>query len=107
MLRKSALTEAPATGSDLRVRVLASIGDVSAATWDACAGAGSSSNPFTRHAFLSALEVSKSATARTGWQPQRWPKHQPAGRLPPGPCGHNPRHKENERCPCRSVRNVS
>jgi len=70
MLRKSALTEAPATGSDLRVRVLASIGDVSAATWDACAGAGSSSNPFTRHAFLSALEVSKSATARTGWQPQ-------------------------------------
>ena len=27
-------------------------------------------NPFTRHAFLAALEVSKSATARTGWQPQ-------------------------------------
>jgi predicted N-acyltransferase len=48
------------------VRVLASIGDIAAAAWDACAGA----NPFTRHAFLSALEVSLSATARTGWQPQ-------------------------------------
>jgi predicted N-acyltransferase len=27
-------------------------------------------NPFVSHAFLNALETSKSATARTGWQPQ-------------------------------------
>ena len=27
-------------------------------------------NPFISHAFLSALEASGSATARTGWQPQ-------------------------------------
>jgi uncharacterized protein len=51
---------------DLRVRVLGSIGEAKAADWDACAAG----NPFTRHAFLSALEVSRSATARTGWQPQ-------------------------------------
>ena len=56
---------------DLRIRVLpAHRRDIGAACWDGCAGAGATANPFTRHAFLSALEVSKSATARTGWQPQ-------------------------------------
>ncbi len=56
-------------GQDLRVRAVPSIGDIAATAWDGCAG-GAGANPFTRHAFLSALEVSKSATARTGWQPQ-------------------------------------
>ncbi|TZG26446.1 GNAT family N-acetyltransferase [Sphingomonas montanisoli] len=37
-----------------------------AGEWDACAGAD---NPFVSHAFLSALEESGSAVARTGWQP--------------------------------------
>ena len=37
-----------------------------AAQWDALAG---TDNPFLSHAFLSALEESGSATARTGWQP--------------------------------------
>jgi predicted N-acyltransferase len=58
-----------AAGQALRIRVLASIGDIPAASWDACAG-GAGANPFTRHAFISALEESKSAAARTGWQPQ-------------------------------------
>jgi predicted N-acyltransferase len=43
------------------------IAEISAADWDACAGAG---NPFVSHAFLSALEDSGSASARTGWLPQ-------------------------------------
>ena len=34
--------------------------------WDACAG---SDNPFVSHGFLSALEESRSAVTRTGWQP--------------------------------------
>ena len=60
---------------DLRVRVLATIADVPAAAWDACANPQSIAeapphNPFISHAFLSALEASGSATARTGWQPQ-------------------------------------
>jgi predicted N-acyltransferase len=58
---------------DLRVRVVTAIGDIAADDWDRCAAgtdAASSPNPFTRHAFLAALETSKSATARTGWQPQ-------------------------------------
>jgi predicted N-acyltransferase len=43
------------------------IADIEAADWDACAGAA---NPFVSHAFLSALEDSGSANARTGWLPQ-------------------------------------
>jgi hypothetical protein len=61
--------------SDLRIRVLSAIADVPAGAWDACANPRPSSedhvyNPFISHAFLSALEASGSATARTGWQPQ-------------------------------------
>src|SRR5205807_2653408 len=46
-----------------------------AAAWDACANPLLDSqdypyNPFVSHDFLSALEASGSATARTGWQPQ-------------------------------------
>jgi predicted N-acyltransferase len=77
MFRKTASKDAAkdvqfpqaAAGQALRIRVLPSIGDIAAASWDACAG-GAGANPFTRHAFLCALETSKSATARTGWQPQ-------------------------------------
>ena len=43
------------------------IAEIAAADWDACAGNG---NPFVSHAFLSALEDSGSANARTGWLPQ-------------------------------------
>jgi len=45
----------------------ASIAEVDATEWDACAG---SDNPFVTHAFLSALADSGSANARTGWLPQ-------------------------------------
>lgn len=47
-------------------RIGAGIASFEAADWDACAGAG---NPFTTHAFLSALEESGSAAGATGWQP--------------------------------------
>src|SRR6267154_5551296 len=61
--------------SELQIRVIPAIADISAAQWDACANPQSNSevypyNPFVSHAFLSALEVSGSATARTGWHPQ-------------------------------------
>ncbi|HVY58195.1 MAG TPA: GNAT family N-acetyltransferase [Xanthobacteraceae bacterium] len=68
---------------NLRIRVVASIDDVPAAAWDACADpaglrraaarsqdAGPAYNPFVSHDFLSCLERSGSATAKTGWQPQ-------------------------------------
>lgn len=51
----------------MRLRILESITDVPAATWDGLAGP--SAPPFTRHAWLAAMEESGSATERTGWQP--------------------------------------
>jgi predicted N-acyltransferase len=56
--------------SEVRVRVVPVLSDVSAESWDACANGSGAYDPFVSHAFLSALEASKSATARTGWQPQ-------------------------------------
>ena len=47
-------------------RLADGVSAIAAADWDACAGPD---NPFVSHAFLSALEESKSAVARTGWQP--------------------------------------
>ena len=47
-------------------RIAPGVAGLSAAEWDACAG---SRDPFVSHAFLSALEDSGSATAKTGWQP--------------------------------------
>src|SRR5437879_10685647 len=78
---------------ELTLRVANSIGDVAAEAWDASAnpawpdrgnGAcgpcpvpanlhssalGDRFNPFISHDFLSALELSQSVRARTGWQP--------------------------------------
>src|SRR5579875_249830 len=54
------------------------IADIAAAEWDACAG---TSNPFVSHAFLSALEDSGSAGARTGWLPQHAALRDHAGAL--------------------------
>ncbi len=48
----------------LEAHILTSFRDVSADAWDACVP---DHHPFVRHAFLSALEESGSATAETGW----------------------------------------
>jgi predicted N-acyltransferase len=62
----------PAKQAALQIRVIASIDEVASEAWNACAAQSRTSlaNPFVSHAFLCALERSKSATARTGWQPQ-------------------------------------
>jgi len=53
------------------VNVLTSLGDITATDWDACANpAGRERNPFVAHAFLLALEQSKSAIPKTGWYGQ-------------------------------------
>ena len=54
-------------GTDLEAHILTSLGDVAADAWDACVPG---QHPFVRHAFLSALEESGSATAETGWLSQ-------------------------------------
>ncbi len=67
----------PDGSTGLTLALHSSIADIPAADWDACAGlgaggmgAGGEGNPFVSHAFLSALEDSGSAGARTGWLPQ-------------------------------------
>src|SRR4051812_306687 len=52
--------------SEIVARVANGVAAFDAEDWDRCAGTG---NPFTTHAFLSALEESGSATGRGGWQP--------------------------------------
>lgn len=52
--------------SGRQARIVQRIDEIDAAAWDHCAGRD---NPFTRHAFLAALESSGSVSADTGWQP--------------------------------------
>ena len=54
------------------------IAQIDAIEWDVCAGAG---NPFVSHAFLSTVEDSGSAGARTGWLPQHAALRDAAGAL--------------------------
>jgi predicted N-acyltransferase len=68
----------PDGGDPARIRVIESLAEVPAATWDACAGV---ENPFVSHAFLEALESSGSATAKTGWLPQHVLIEDESGRL--------------------------
>ncbi len=58
------------------IKIIKSLSEVSPEAWDACAGAD---NPFVRHAFLSALEDSGSATGETGWLGQHLVIEDPAG----------------------------
>jgi len=51
----------------MKINFLHSINDISVAHWDALFA---NDYPFTRHAFLAALENSDCTQASTGWQPQ-------------------------------------
>ncbi|HEY6430808.1 MAG TPA: peptidogalycan biosysnthesis protein, partial [Acetobacteraceae bacterium] len=68
----------PDGSSALTLTLHAAISEVPAADWDVCAGTG---NPFVSHAFLSAVEDSGSASARTGWLPQHAALRDPAGTI--------------------------
>ncbi|HYJ51653.1 MAG TPA: GNAT family N-acetyltransferase [Allosphingosinicella sp.] len=54
------------SGEPVFARVRDGVSVFAAEDWDRCAGAD---DPFIGHAFLSALEDSRSATAEAGWQP--------------------------------------
>ena len=71
-------------------RVVASISAVDAAGWDACANPpgrstkeaeGERFNPFITHAFLDALEASRSVGGRSGWTPAHVVIEDEAGRM--------------------------
>ena len=68
----------PDGSASLTLTLHKAIAEVSAVDWDACAGPD---NPFVSHAFLSAVEDSGSANARTGWLPQHAVLRDPGGRV--------------------------
>ncbi len=68
----------PDGSSTLSLTLHSRIAEIDAAEWDACAG---DDNPFVSYAFLSAVEDSGSATARTGWLPQHAALRDACGRL--------------------------
>ncbi len=57
----------PDGSAPLTLTLHKAIAEIAPADWDACAGPD---NPFVSYAFLSAVEDSGSATARTGWLAQ-------------------------------------
>jgi predicted N-acyltransferase len=60
-----------AENNDFHLRVIADLSTIDPAAWDACANPPAQpANPFVKHAFLTALEKSGSATADTGWMGQ-------------------------------------
>lgn len=63
--------------SELTLSLHRAIAEIPAADWDLCAG----DNPFVSHAFLSALEDSGSASAKTGWLPQHLALRDTGGEL--------------------------
>ena len=76
--------------SELTARTLPSLESVAADAWDACANPpisgerqpnGERHNPFISHAFLRALERSRSVGGRTGWTPAHVVVEDPSGRL--------------------------
>src|SRR6185437_1990777 len=67
-----------ADADSLTLRLIDRIGRVSEAAWNECAG---SDNPFVSHAFLKALEDSRSVGGRSGWQPRHAVLEDRAGRL--------------------------
>src|ERR1700719_780498 len=68
----------PDGSATLTLTLHTKIAEVSPAEWDACAGAD---NPFVSHEFLSAMEDSGSANARTGWLPQHAVLRSEAGEI--------------------------
>jgi hypothetical protein len=68
----------PDDGEKLALKLVGRIADIPAEAWDACAGDG---NPFVSHAFLRALEDSRSVGGRSGWLPQHVAVEDGGGRL--------------------------
>lgn len=57
--------------SDTAVNLVPSIASLDAAQWDACANPNPATfNPFVSHAFLKALEESRTVGRQTGWLPR-------------------------------------
>src|SRR5215475_2439965 len=86
-------TPSPSMSStEITLRVLNAIGDVTPAGWDACANPAPAPdvlpdyNPFISHDFLSSLELSGSVRNRAGWQPMHLVAEMSGGIVGVVPC---------------------
>ena len=77
----------------IAVRIAGAVSDLPAEQWDALTGGG---NPFMRHAFLSALEVSGSVGGRSGWTPVPLVIDGPDGRLAAALPAYLKQHSQGE-----------
>lgn len=70
---------------EVQIRTINAIGDIPAADWNRLTGAAKGGsqpyNPFVSHAFLSALEDSRSVIPRAGWQSHHMVIENAAGNL--------------------------
>jgi predicted N-acyltransferase len=64
------LKAVPDKANDYVIRVLEAPAELAAGAWDALLDANAEPSPFMRHAYLSALHESGSATVGTGWDPR-------------------------------------
>ena len=83
---KGTEADAGARGGDLAIRVAASVGSFDRAEWESLSGTSRNTeandyNPFVSFDFLTALEESGCAVARTGWQGHHLRLEGPDGRL--------------------------
>jgi predicted N-acyltransferase len=66
----------------MKIEIVPSMLQVEAKAWNACANpSGSPFNPFISHEFLAALEMSDSATRKTGWLGRHLVLRDDAGRI--------------------------
>jgi uncharacterized protein len=56
--------------NDYVIRVLSSVAELEPAAWNGLLALQASPTPFMRHEYLAAMELSRSATAKTGWTPR-------------------------------------
>lgn len=80
-------------GRAIAVRVAGSVGEFSAAEWDALTDGA---NPFVSHAFLTALEDSRSVGGRSGWDPVPLVITDAAGRLQAALPAYRKLHSQGE-----------
>jgi predicted N-acyltransferase len=81
------------------LRVVGSMADFSASEWgslDQTTRGSPGYNPFVSHAFLSALEQSGSASAKTGWRPQHLRLESGDGQLLGAAFGYAKSHSQGE-----------
>ena len=83
--------------SDTAVNLVPSIATLDAAQWDACANPNPSTfNPFISHAFLKALEDSRTVGRQTGWLPRHLVINDDAGGIAAAAPAYVKSHSQGE-----------